>query len=146
VLRLIYRGKLRLSFDIPFLDTPFYLYASHLYTISLILVVSAATFVRPYFPLVVKIPKLPLQKGRAHVAALTTGIDEMVYTSPLLYIPTCGSTHGSTCGSACGSTCGSACGSARGSARDFARASTRVSARVSLHLLMRLFTRLIGAR
>ena len=29
--QLIYRGKLRLSFDIPFLDTPFYLYASHLY-------------------------------------------------------------------------------------------------------------------
>jgi hypothetical protein len=32
----IYRGKLRLSFDIPFLDTPFYLYASHLYTSPLL--------------------------------------------------------------------------------------------------------------
>jgi hypothetical protein len=34
--QLIYRGKLRLSFDIPFLDTPFYLYASHLYTSPLL--------------------------------------------------------------------------------------------------------------
>jgi len=33
--QLIYRGKLRLSFDIPFLDTPFYLHASHLYTSTL---------------------------------------------------------------------------------------------------------------
>ena len=48
------------------------------YTISSIPVVSAATFARPYFPLTAKIPKLPLQKGRAHVAVLTTGIDEMV--------------------------------------------------------------------
>ncbi len=33
--QLIYRGKLRLSFDIPFLDTPFYLHASHLCTSTL---------------------------------------------------------------------------------------------------------------
>ena len=33
--QLIYRGKLRLSFDIPFLDTPSYLHASHLYTSTL---------------------------------------------------------------------------------------------------------------
>ena len=32
---LIYRDKLRLSFDIPFLDTPFYLYTLHLYTPTL---------------------------------------------------------------------------------------------------------------
>jgi hypothetical protein len=30
--QLIYRGKLRLGFNIPLLDTPFYLNASHLYT------------------------------------------------------------------------------------------------------------------
>ena len=29
--QLIYRGKLRFSFDIPFLDTPSYPYTSHLY-------------------------------------------------------------------------------------------------------------------
>ena len=51
------------------------------YTISSIPVVSEATFARPYFPLTAKIPKLPLQKGRAHMTALTTGIDEMVYCS-----------------------------------------------------------------
>jgi len=38
--RLIYKGKLRLSFDIPFLDTPSYLYALHLYTSTLFYVFS----------------------------------------------------------------------------------------------------------
>ena len=41
--QLIYRGKLRLSFDIPFLDTPFYLYASHLYTSTLFYVFSCGS-------------------------------------------------------------------------------------------------------
>jgi len=38
--QLIYRGKLRLSFDIPFLDTPFYLHASRLYSPTLFYVSS----------------------------------------------------------------------------------------------------------
>ncbi len=41
--QLIYRGKLRLSFDIPFLDTPFYLHASHLYTSTLFHVFSCGS-------------------------------------------------------------------------------------------------------
>jgi Fe-S-cluster containining protein len=41
--QLIYRGKLRLSFDIPFLDTPFYLYASHLYNPTLFYISSCGS-------------------------------------------------------------------------------------------------------
>ena len=41
--QLIYRGKLRLSFDIPFLDTTFYLHASHLCTSTLFYVSSCGS-------------------------------------------------------------------------------------------------------
>ena len=41
--QLIYRGKLRLSFDIPFLDTPFYLHTSHFYASTLFYVFSCGS-------------------------------------------------------------------------------------------------------
>src|SRR6266576_2509258 len=41
--QLIYRGKLSLNFDIPFLDTLFYLHVSHLYTSTLFHVFSCGS-------------------------------------------------------------------------------------------------------
>ena len=73
--QLIYRGKLRLSFNIPFLNTPFYLHTSHL---------------NIYLPLLVAL--LSSTRGSARGSTYVSARGST-------YASTCGSTHASTCGS-----------------------------------------------